>query len=220
MRAAETLGASSDPAAHEALLDGLAWGMPTTVSIASVTALAQHPAPPDVAALKRYATHHNPSVRSAAFAALAVYPDPIAQKAITRGLHDQLAPVRAAAAAAAAKGRVRIAVESLFALLARGEEPAAKALAQMADPDLARKLGDQLGKVPDAALANALLLILKRSDFPDPARVEIVRTIGKIKGSEAVTVLTDYIDATPKNPPRQSRQEAEKMVEARLGGAK
>jgi hypothetical protein len=90
----------------------------------------------------------------------------------------------------------------------------------MADPELARKLGDQIGKFPDAVLAHALSLILKRNDFPDTARVDIVRTIGKIKGQEAVTALTDYIDATPKNPPRQSRQEAEKMVEARMGGDK
>lgn len=220
VKAAQTLGASTDPGAHEALLDALAWGMPSSVAIASITAVSQHPAPPDVAALKRYADHHNPSVRSAAFGALALYPDPAAQAAIARGLHDQLATVRAAAAAAAAKGRVRISVEPLFALIARGEEPAAQAVATMADPELARKLGEQIGKAPDATLAHALSLIIKRNDFPETARVEIVRTIGKIKGPEAVTALTDYIDATPKNPPRQSRQEAEKMVEARMGGDK
>lgn len=220
VKAAATLGASTDPGAHEALLDALAWGMPSTVAISAITAVAQHPAPPDVAALKRYADHHNPSVRSAAFGALALYPHPDAQAAITRGLHDQLASVRGAAAAAAAKGRVRSAIEPLFALLAKGEEPAAQAVAAMADPELARKLGDEIGKFPDAALAHALSLILKRNDFPDTARVDIVRTIGKIKGQEAVTALTDYIDATPKNPPRQSRQEAEKMVEARMGGDK
>lgn len=220
VKAAETLGASTDPGAHEALLDALAWGMPSSVAVSAITGVAQHPAPPDVAALKRYADHHNPSVRSAAFGALSAYPHPDAQAAITRGLHDQLATVRAAAASAAAKGRVRIAIEPLFALVAKGEEPAAQALAVMADPDLARKLGDQMGKFPDAVLAHALSLILKRNDFPDTARVDIVRTIGKIKGQEAVSALTDYIDATPKNPPRQSRQEAEKMVEARLGGDK
>lgn len=220
VKAAESLGASTDSAAHEALLDALAWGMPSTVAIAAIAALSQHPAPPDVAALERYADHHNPSVRSAAFGALALYPDPVAQRAIERGLHDQLAPVRGAAAAAAAKGRVRIAVEPLFALIALGEEPAAKAVAAMADPELARKLGDQVGKFPDAALAHALGLILKRNDFPDTARVDVVRTIGKIPGNDAVSALTDYLDATPKTPPRQSRQEAEKMVEARLGGGK
>jgi HEAT repeat protein len=220
VKAAETLGASTDPGAHEALLDALAWGMPSSVATSAITAVAQHPAPADIAALKRYADHHNPSVRSAAFGALAVYPHPDAQAAITSGLHDQIASVRGAAAAAAAKGRVRMAVEPLLALLARGEEPAAQAIAVMADPELARKLGDEMGKLPDAVLAHALSLILKRNDFPDTARVDIVRTIGKIKGQEAVTALTDYIDATPKNPPRQSRQEAEKMVEARMGGDK
>jgi HEAT repeat protein len=220
VKAAETLGASTDPGAHEALLDALAWGMPSSVAVSAIVAVAQHPAPPDVAALERYATHHNPTVRSAAFGALAAYPHPDAQAAIARGLHDQLASVRGAAAAAAAKGRVRIAVEPLFALLAKGEEPAAQAVAVMADPELARKLGDQIGKFPDGVLAHALSLILKRNDFPDTARVDIVRTIGKIQGQEAVTALTDYIDAAPKNPPRQSRQEAEKMVEARLGGGK
>ncbi|HUS27384.1 MAG TPA: hypothetical protein VMZ53_02715 [Kofleriaceae bacterium] len=221
VRAAEQLGQSTDPAAHEALLDALAFGMQPAVAIASIKALSAHPAPADVNALTRYATHHNPSVRSASFSVLALYPDPTAQKAIVRGLHDMLPAVRAAAAAAAAKGRVRISVEPLMELLARGEQPASAALAAMADVDLARKIGDQLGKISDAMLAQTLGAILKRSDFSsDPARVEIVRAIGKIQGPEAITALTDYIDATPKNPPRQSREEAQKMVDARLGGGK
>lgn len=218
-RAAETLGASPDPAAHDALLDALAMGLPADVATVALGALAQHPAPPDVTALARYAGHHNPTVRSAAIGALAMYPDPVARKAVVAGLHDMTSKVRAAAAAAAAKAHVREAVEPLFALLARGEEPAAKALAAMADVDLARKIGDHLGKVPDGILASTLGLVLVRADFgPDPARVELVRAIGKIQDSQAVSALTQYLDATPKNPPRPSRQEAQKMVEARLGG--
>jgi hypothetical protein len=89
----------------------------------------------------------------------------------------------------------------------------------MADVDLSRKIGDQLGKIPDAMLAQTLGAILKRADFgPDEARVDLVRAIGKIQGPEAITALTEYVDATPKNPPRNSRSEAQKMVEARLGG--
>src|SRR5436190_631144 len=81
-----------------------------------------------------------------------------------------------------------------------------RSLAAMADGELARKLADQLGKVPEASLALSLGLILKRPDFgPDPARVEIVRAIAKIQDAAAVTALTDYLDATPKNPPRPSR---------------
>jgi hypothetical protein len=109
----------------------------------------------------------------------------------------------------------------LFELLARGEEPAARALAQLADPDLARRIADQLGHVPEGTLAICLGAILKRSDFgPDPARVELVRALAKIADQSALNALADYLDATPKNPPRPSRGEAEKLVEARLGGGK
>ncbi len=220
-KAAETLGTSADPAAHEALLDALAIGMPASVAVAAINALATHPAPPDVTALARYAAHHNPQVRSSAYGALAMYPAPEAKKRIIRGLHDMNGSVRGAAAMAAAKGRVREATGPLFELLARSEDSASRALAAMADVDLARKIGDQFGKVPDPILAQTLGAILRRPDFgPDAARVEIVRAIGKIQDTAAISALTDYLDATPKNPPRESRQEAQKMVEARLGGGK
>ena len=218
-KAADELGASPEPAAHDALLDALAWGLPPAVAVNAIAALGQHPAPPDVVALTRYAGHHNPTVRGAAFAALAMYPDPAAHKVVIAGLHDTTGSVRGAAAAAAAKGHVREAIEPLFALLARSEEPAARALAQMADADLVRRIGDQLGKVPDPVLAQCLGLILKRADFgPDAVRVEVVRALGKIQDQAALTALSDYVDATPKNPVRPSRDEAQKMVEARLGG--
>lgn len=219
VKAAELLGQSADPGAHEALLDALAFGMPPAVAIASIRALALHAAPPDVTALVRYAGHRNPHVRGAALGALAVYPAPAARKALVAGLRDLDPTVRAAAAEAAGKGRAREAVEPLFQLLARGEEPASKALAAMADADLARAIADHFGKVPDPILAATLGLVLKRADFgPDPARVQVVRAIGKIQDQAAVAALTDYLDATPKKPPRPSRMEAQKMVEARLGG--
>jgi HEAT repeat protein len=220
-KAAAALGSATEPAAHDALLDALALGLPPAVAGDAIAALAPHAAPPDVLALRRYATHRKEAVRSAALAALAGYPDPQAHAAVVAGLHDPTASVRAAAATAAGKARVREAVDSLMALLAKGEDPAGKALAAMADPELARRIAEQLGSVPDTALAQCLGGILKRADFgPDPARVEIVRAIAKIQDQVAVTVLTDYVDSTPKNPIRPSRKEAETIVEARLGGGK
>lgn len=218
-KAAEVLGASPSPAAHEVLLDALALGLPPAVAVPAMTALGLHPAPADVSALRRYAGHHTPGVRIAALTTLALYPDPVAHQAIIAGLHDPVGMVRAAAAGAAGRGRIKGAVEPLLALLAKGEDSSARALAQLADPDLARKLADQLGKVPDPSLALALGAILKRADFgPDEARVEIVRAIAKIQDPSAVTALTDYLDATPKTPPRPSRGEAQMVVDARLGG--
>ena len=220
-KAAAALGGVTAPAAHDALLDGLALGLPPAVAAPALAALSAHPAPPDVPALRRYAGHHNPTVRSAALSALAVYPDPAARAALVAGLHDPQASVRSAAAGAAARGRVRDAVDPLLLLLAKGEEPAARALAQLADPVLAAKIADQLGKVPEATLGVCLGGILVRTDFgPDPARVEIVRAIAKLGDAAAVKALTDYLDATAKLPPRPSRSEAQMIVEARLGGGK
>jgi HEAT repeat protein len=221
VRAAETLSSFDVPAAHDALLDALALGLAPSVATAAIAALASHPAPTDVVAIKRYAGHRNPSVRSAALTALALYPDPAARAAIVAGLHDRAGAVRTAAATAAGKGHVRDAVDPMLLLLAKGEESSARSLAQLADPDLARKVADHYGKVPDASLALCLGLILKRPDFgPDPARVEVVRAIAKIQDAAAVTALTSYIESVPKNPPRPSRQEAEMVVDARLGGGK
>ncbi len=218
-RAADALGANAVPAAHEALLDTLALGLAPSVATSALAALALHPAPPDVPALRRYAGHHNPSVRSAALGALAAYPDAAARAAVVAGLHDATASVRGAAAAAAAKGRVRDAVEPLLQLLALGEEPAARALAAMADVELARRIADQLGKVPDGSLALALGTMLRRPDFgPDAARVEVVRALAKIQDPSAVAALTEYVDSVSKLPARESRTEAEGVIDARLGG--
>jgi|HubBroStandDraft_6_1064221.scaffolds.fasta_scaffold178858_2 HEAT repeat protein len=216
-RSAQALGDRTEPAAHEALLDLLAWGAPASVVVEALAALAKHPvATPDLGALRRYAGHHDARVRSAALAALAMYPDPSARAAIAHGLRDPDATVRAAAAAAAVKGHVRAAIDPLLALLGLGEEPAARALAAMADPELVRRIGDQLGKVPDATLALCLGLVLGRADFgPDSERVEVVRALAKIKDPAADNALADYVRNTPKNPPRASRVEAEKA----LGGS-
>ncbi len=220
-KAAINLGLADVPAAHEALLDVLAMGVPPAVATEAMSALTLHPAPPDVATLVRYAHHRNPNVRAIAVESLAVYPDPAAQGAIVVALHDQAGVVRTAASLAVGRAKIKKAVEPMLALLARGEESAARGLAQLADADLARQIADQLGKVPDPSLALCLGLILKRPDFgPDPARVEVVRAIGKIEDASAVTALTEYVDATPKNPPRPSRAEAEGIVNARLGGGK
>lgn len=217
-KAAVDLGLEEQPAAHEALLDALALGLPTPVATEALAAITLHPAPPDVAALVRYAHHRNPTVRGAAVASLAAYPDPTAQAAIVAALHDQTTVVRAAAAQAAGRAKLRAAVKPLLALLEKGEEPAARGLAAFADADLARTIADELGKAPDPVLALCLGLVLRRPDFgPDPARVEVVGAIAKIHDPVATAQLQAYIEATPKNPPRPSRAEAETAL---IGGGK
>ena len=223
-RAAQALGTYDLAAAHEALLDALALGLSPQVAQPALLAVAARPAASDVSSLRRYAGHRNPTVRSTALTALAGHAGaghPGAGPAIVAGLSDPVASVRAAAAAAAGKGRVRDAIDPLLLLLAKGEDSAGRALAVLADLDLARKIADQFGKVPEPVLAACLGAILKRADYgPDPARVELVRAIGKIQDPAAITVLTEYLDTTPKTPKRTSLDEARMIVDARLGAGK
>jgi hypothetical protein len=215
-KAAETLGTSKDQAAHDTLLDALSSGLSVNVAPKALAALAAAPAPADVGVIRIYARHRAPSVRAAADAALSGYPE--ARKHLVRALGDTQAEVRAAAAVALAKAKAREGTERLFALLGKGDDGAVNAFGMMADPEMARAIGEQLGKVPDNALAKCLGLILVRSDFgPDEARVQVVRTIAKISGNAAIDALSNYVEATPAKPPRASRKEAEQVIAARLG---
>lgn len=215
--AADQLGSVKEQAAHDALLDALSSGLSIAVAPKALAGLVTAPAPADVGVIRIYSKHRSPEVRAAADAALAGYPE--GRKLLVRALGDTKPNVRAAAAQALAKAKAREGTERLFALLARGDDGAVTALGEMADPEMARAIGEELGKVPDSALAKCLGIVLKRTDFgPDEARVQVVRAIAKIAGTDAVNALSDYVEATPAKPPRPSRKEAEQILQARLGG--
>lgn len=218
-RAAVRLGETGSPVAHAALLDALGKGPPSPVSGPILLALAAAPAPGDVALLLRYANHRQWPVRGSALRALASYADPLARQRIVAGLRDPNGDVRRDAATAAVAGRVRDAIEPLFALLARGEVAAARALAGLADADLAYKLADQHGKAPDAVVVLALLEILKRDDVPDSLRSTLVGALGKIGGTLATDALHEYVRlAEAKQPRRASVQDAQRQLAS--GGGK
>ncbi|HVV84395.1 MAG TPA: hypothetical protein VHE35_15110, partial [Kofleriaceae bacterium] len=125
--------------------------------------------------------------------------------------------VRAAAADAAGARRDRNAVPALLALLDRGETQAALALGAIADADLARTVAEHFGTAPDPTLAKCLGAMLVRKDFAaEPARLEVVRTLAKMDGTQVIAALSDYVDATPATPPTQSRKEAEDALNQKL----
>ncbi len=217
--AAGKLGLSPKPEAHDALLDVLATGVDPDVAAAVLTAAARHPGSDDVAVLAFYSRYRDPGVRAAAAAALGGYAVAGAHKAILAALHDHDGGVRAAAAGAVQQAKLKSAAEPLLALLAKGDPASSKALAAIADVDMARFIGEQLGQVSDDLLAECLGAILLRADFGnEEARLQVVRALGKVAGPAATQALADYVSATPEKPARQSRREAESMVEARLGG--
>ncbi len=217
--AAQRLGTTKQPAALEALLDGLALGLHPRVATAALDSVGNHKSPAAIDVLVQYTKNRNPDVRARAVLALGQIEDKRARNAAWVGFHDGEKTVRAAACKVAELTKDKAATEPLVKLLVKGDEATATALAAIATPDLARKLGELIGQAPDDLLARTLGLVLLRPDFgKEEVYVEVVTTIGKIPGTEAVVALTNFISATPEKPPRLSRRKAQEIYEMRLSG--
>lgn len=220
-KAALALGKDRSQAGLDALLDALALGLHPQVAVAALDALAARRKPAALDTLVAYSEHRSPKVRASAVGALAAIDDRRTEKHILAALRDGHVSVRAAAAAAVASRKLKAGIEPMMALLVKGDESTATGLAALADPELAKNVAETIGRAPDALVARCLGGMLARPDFkPDSARVEVVRALGRIDGQEALEQLTSYVASVPKNPPRQSRKEAEQLIQSRLGGGK
>jgi HEAT repeat protein len=214
--AAAALGKSSDPKALEALVAGLDAGTTPKAAVALCAALGAKKDARAIPVLLQYAHHRAPEVRKAALGALAAINDKRATAALTAALGDSDAEVRAAAARGIADRRDKTAEDRLIKLMEHRDASAAGALAAIATPQLAHRLSEMLGSVPDPILCTALGEMLKRADFgPEPIRVEVVRTLSKVPGVDSTAVLVEYVAATERDKNRPSRLEAQKIVDER-----
>ena len=186
------------------------------VAVALCAALGAKKDARGVVILAQYAHHRAPDVRKAALAALALAADKRATAALIAALGDSDAEVRAQAAKGIADRRERTAEERLIKLMEHRDASAAGALAAIATPQLAHRLSEMLGQVPDPILCTALGEMLKRVDFgPEPIRVEVVRTLSKVPGIDSTAVLVEYVASTERDKNRPSRLEAQKIVDER-----
>ena len=217
--AAGKLGQSRQPGALDALLDGLAMGLHPRVAVASIDAVAAHKDPNAIDSLLHYARNRNPEVRAHTITALGQLDDKRAAAAWKGGFRDGDHTVRAASAKIALNRKEAAVAPELIALMKKGDDAAPAALAAVAGPDTAIKVGELIGEAPDRLIAECLGALLLRTDLgKEDIYVEMVRALGKIPGEEAVVALTAFISATPEKPVRQSRREAQTIYEQRLGG--
>lgn len=218
-RAATSLARDRSAEGLEVLLNALALGLHPQVAAAALDALAVRPHPKAIDTLVHYLDHRNPKVRASAVTALAAVDDKRVDKFVLATLRDGHESVRAAAAGAVGKRRIKDGIAPLLKLMVKGDEATATALAGMADAELAKQVAESVGTVPDPIIARCLGAMLMRPDFkPESARVEVVRALGRVPGQESLEQLSSYVAAIPANPPRQSRKEAESIIEKKLGG--
>ena len=242
--AIKKLGEQGSPVAIAAILDELATGSGPRVTKAALDVLAARkpeaasdPGMPNAyPVLSLYARHRNPELRKQAIAALAILPSS-ATPAGTAGasgtagapgqpgpvvslliaaLADANSDVRAVAAQALGKRHEKSAEPALIKLLLRKDGAAPEALGQIGGPDTARALAEMIGNVPDSMILETLGHLLERPDFgPEPVRVQVVKTVGKMPGSQTLDILGDYVKETTKEKQRPSRIEAQKIIEQR-----
>ena len=121
---------------------------------------------------------------------------------------------------------VQILEELLAGQILAGLDDAGEPTVVEGDPLALAALGAELERQggrrhPDVAVAKCLGGILVRPDFkPDSARLEVVRSLGRIEAHEAIEQLTIYLASVPARPPRPSRAEAERLIEERMGGGR
>jgi HEAT repeat protein len=214
--AASSLGALGDRRATEALAGALELGLPPRVAAASLEALGQKKDAGLLDLFFRYARHRRPELRKVALDALGALPQPTVAAVLVDALGDTDGTVRAKAARILGERRERTAEDPLFRLLVRGDEAAGEPLGAVAGIGTVRKLIELVGQVPDRALALALGGCILRPDFgPEPLRVDAVKTLGKLPGSEPVAMLEEYDKKLPEADARPSRAEARRILEGR-----
>lgn len=241
--AAQKLGALASPAGNEVLLGELSTGLAPKVAMAALDALAAQKGPAADAqllpVLSLYARHRNVELRRRAMTAVAALPESPASSGtvvplLIGALGDASSEVRAVAAGALGARHEKSAEPALIKLLLRKDPAAPPALGQVGGPDTARALSEMIGNVPDRMILETLGELLKRPDFgPEQVRVQVVKTIGKMPGSQTLDILTDYVKQTApaaaqgaagakaagkdaaKDGPRPSRIEAQKIIEQR-----
>ncbi|MBI4508702.1 MAG: HEAT repeat domain-containing protein [Deltaproteobacteria bacterium] len=217
--AAEKLGKSRQPGALDALLDALSLGLHPRVAARAIEAVGEHGSPSALDVLIHYSKHRSADVRAKAVFALGKLQDPRAVSATRGAFSDADSRVRAAAAQVAKARKDLPMANTMIALLKKGDEAMAQALAVIATPDLSRRVAELIGEVPDSILAECLGAMLLRPDLgKEDIYVEIVRALGKIPGEAPVVALTAFLGAVPEKSSRQSRREAQAIYEQRLGG--
>lgn len=218
IEAAQKLGAlgATNPKAVDVLLDALALGATPRVQGAILAALGGRKDPRAVDVLVHYAKNRNVDVRKRAVAALAELPGDRAVPTLVASLSDPAEEVRAVAAGALGKRKEKSATEKLVKLLEKRDAAAATALGAVGTPELAHRLAEMIGAVPDGLLATALGEMIKRPDFgPDAVKLDVVKTLAKIPGIDSTTALIEYVARTEKDKALPSRVEAQKIVDQR-----
>ncbi|MDI7267623.1 MAG: HEAT repeat domain-containing protein, partial [Myxococcota bacterium] len=216
LRAIETLANAADPRATQPLIQLLRKGPPDDVTHGAIQALGAISDHSSVDVLIEYMRHRRARVRRLAVQSIAQITDARVRdkvyEALRSALRDSNERVRGAAATAIGEHRDRGAMDLLFLAFERNVPEAAVAIGKMGGRAEAERLAGFLGRRQLSEILPGFDEFLRRADFPEDAKMDIIRKLEGIAGPDVKRFLVNLTSSPPAGFPARVRDEAQRVI--------
>jgi len=210
------LAENPDPRAVQPLIQLLRQGPPDDVTHGAIQALGAISDPEAVDVLIEYMRHRRARVRRLAVQSIAQIRDArVADKvneALRSALRDSNDRVRGAAATAIGEHGDRGAMDLLFLAFERNVPEAAVSIGKLGGAAEAERLGGFLGQRQLSEILPGFDEFLRRSDFGEDAKVNIIHKLEEIAGPDVKRFLTNLLASPPPGLSQKVKDEAQRVI--------
>jgi len=209
------LGGSKSPKAVEPLITLLKNGPRDDITNAVIDALGALGDPTSLDILISYLNHRRSDIRQRVILAISEMKDQRIDAALENALRDSDAGVRNNAARAIGNRGQKQSIPILFKAFERGVTDAAVAIGQMGDADSARRLATFLGPRNLMDVLPGFDEFLRRNDFPEQGKLEILDHLLELAGPEVKRFLITFVAAFGEEDKRNKvKLKAEEIIRA------
>ncbi|NMC69100.1 MAG: HEAT repeat domain-containing protein [Myxococcales bacterium] len=216
LNAITKLAEFADPRATAPLTRLLRAGPPDELTHAAIQALGAISDPDSVDVLIEYTRHRRPRVRRLAVQSIAQIRDPRVNdkvnEALRNALRDSNDRVRGVAAIAIGEHGDRGAMDLLFLAFERNVPEAAISIGKLGGTAEAERLAGFLGRRQLSEILPGFNEFLRRSDFPDDAKVNIIHKLEEIAGPDVKRFLVNFLASPPPGLSQKVKDEAQRVV--------
>ncbi len=184
IEAIQILGASAHPSAAAPLVELLKTGPRSDITDSILFALGAIASDESVPVLIEYMGHRRPDARAAAIMGLETKKGDAIEGAIENALRDSDRQVRAAAALTLGARGDKASVPILFKAFERDVPEAAIAIGKLGSEEDSKQLARFLGKEDIKVMLGGFEEFLKRPEFPETAKLNILNRLFDLAGPE------------------------------------
>jgi len=215
------MSARGGSAAVATIVDLLRKGMPPSLTLAALGALADTESEAASETVAWYARNRSPEIRREAVAALAKTRGAPATTALRAGLSDADPRVRGESAAGLGSIKAKKAVPDLMTALEHDVLEAAVPIGQLCASDQCEWLADKLGRMQFGTVTAGLYQVLFRpsGEVPDDLKKKVIDRVRDLATPEANGFLQEVQSKWPATGSRQVKQAIDRAVSATRGSS-